>query len=156
VFEGHGGRWVQIASGFEEWITKRCKDAHRQYSKRHWDAVVAGPHPFTLEEQRIVEARRHFTCRLVGLGADGKLILEVFNGSSLTLPFLSLGTVSKGSNLQSGIWLPIPHVHPGQKSVTQHSVYNPPATPEGFAVYLLPDPEPEDRERYWEFKATSP
>jgi hypothetical protein len=153
IFEGHGGRLVQVADGFDIWLTKRCKSARGKYSKQQWAQIVAGPPPFTPEENRIVEARRQFTCRLTYVTPEGRLLLEVHNGSGMVLPYLSIGVQWKNNSLQGGIWLPVSNIRPGQTAVVDHDAYSTQAATEGVDLFLLPDPEPEDRERYWEFKA---
>jgi hypothetical protein len=155
VFEGGEDRMHQVADSFEAWLTKRCKAARGKYNKRQWAEIVAGPLPFTTEEHRIVEARRRFTCRAVGVTQEGKFLFEVHNGSRMMLPFLSIGVRSKDNCLQGGIWLPVSRVRPGQTAVVEHEVYKGMADPSGIEVFVLPDPEPEDRERFWEFKAFS-
>jgi len=158
VFAGRGGKLVQVADGFEEWLTKRCKAARRTYNKQRWAAIVAGPPPFTPEEQRIVEARRRFTWRVVGISPGRNFLIEVHNGSEMVLPFLSIGVrwQGAGGRLQGGIWLPVSHVRPGQTAVIEREVYKQMADPSGVELFPEPEPEPEDRERYWEFRAVSP
>ena len=155
VFEGHGGRWVQVADSFEAWLTKRCRAARKTYSKAEWAKVVAGPPPFSPEEHRIVEARRRFTWRLKGVTPHQSLLIEVTNGSEMVLPYLSIGVRWKDNSLEGGIWLPVSHVHPGQTAVVEHKGYSSEADPKEVEVFSLPDPEPEDRGRYWEFRALS-
>jgi hypothetical protein len=155
VFEGQDGRLIEVADSFEAWLAKRHKAARGKYNKRQWAEIVAGPPPFTPEEHRIVEARRRFTCGAVGVTPEGKFLFEVHNGSGMTLPFLSIGVRWKDNSLQGGIWLPVSHVRPGQTAIVEHEGYKGMADPSGVEVFVLPDPEPEDRERFWEFKALS-
>jgi hypothetical protein len=155
VFEGQDGKLVEVANSFEAWLAKRHKAARGKYNKRQWAEIVAGPPPFTPEEHRIVEARRRFTCRAVGVTPEGEFLFEVHNGSGMILPFLSIGVRWKDNSLQGGIWLPVSNVRPGQTAVVEHEVYKGMADPSGIEVFMLPDPEPEDRERFWEFKALS-
>ena len=56
--------------------------------------MLCGPSPFTAEELAIVEARRQFSWRLVGVTASGEVMYEVTNGSDRRLPFLSILTAS--------------------------------------------------------------
>ncbi len=153
VFEGNEGRMVEVADGFEEWLKKRCKAARGKYSKQEWAAILAGPRPFTSDERTIIEARRRFTCRVVGVTREGKLLLEVHNGSGMILPFLSLGVRWKDQSLQGAIWLPVSQVRPGQTAVVEHQVYKGIVGTWAIELFVLGDPEPEDRERFWEFKA---
>jgi len=152
VFEAGNATMHRVADGFEAWLTKRCKAARGKYKKRQWAAIVAGPPPFTPEEQRIVEARRQFACRAVGVTRDGAFLFEVTNGSRMILPFLSVGLRSKDNSLKGGIWLGVSHVCPGRTAIVEHEVYTGMSDPSAVQVFVLPDPEPEDRAGYWEFK----
>lgn len=154
VFEGGGGKLVQAADGFEDWLTKRRKAARAKYNKREWAGVLTGPPPFTPEEQAVVAARRLFTCRAAGVTAAGDMLFEVHNGSGTVLPFLSVGVrwEGEGGGLQGGVWVPVAHVRPGQTAVVEHDAYKGMSDPRKAEVFVLPDPEPEDRDRYWEFK----
>ena len=71
------------------------------------------------------------------------------NFSNRRLPFLSIGV--RGPNLIGGIWLPVSKIAPGETRVVEHDGYKCTA-PENQEAFALPDPWPEDRERYWEFK----
>lgn len=153
VFEGHERRLAKVADGFEQWLTKRCYEARSKYKKQKWAEIVGGPAPFSLEEQRIVEARRRFTSEAVGVTPAGELLLEVHNGSGIVLPFLSVGIRWKDESLHGGMWLPVSNVLPGQTVVIEHESYKRLAALSEVEVFLCPDPGPEDRDRYWEFKA---
>lgn len=155
VFEGHGGRLVQVAKGFEEWLRKRCRTARSKYSKREWERIVSGPPPFNAEECTIRKARRLFSCRATGFVSPNHMSFEVFNGSDMVLPYLSVGVQweSDAGELQGGIWLPVSHIGPGQAGTVEHEVYEGMADAKRVEVFVLPDPGPEERERYWEFRA---
>jgi hypothetical protein len=156
VLEGRRGGLQRQADGFEAWLLKRCKLARNTYTKEQWAAIVAGPPPFTPGESRILEARRQLSCRIAGVTPQGNLLFEVHNGSDVVLPFLSIGLRWKENGLQAGIWLPISHVPPGQTAVVEHETYKKVTNLTQIEFFVKPDPEPEDRERYWEFKALSP
>ena len=50
-------------------------------------------------------------------------------------------------------WLPVAAVLPGQTAVIEKSSYLEWVDPQDVVAFEKPDPEPEDRDRYWEFKA---
>jgi hypothetical protein len=156
VFEGSPSRQVQVADDFEAWLTKQCMAARRTYKKHRWAEIVAGPPPFTPEEQRIVEARRRFTWRVVGITPDRNFLIEVHNGAEMLLPFLSIGVRRRDSSPLGRIWVPVSHISPGQTVVVEREAYKTMVDPSGIELFAEADPEPEDRERYWEFKALSP
>jgi hypothetical protein len=149
VFEGRG---KEVANGFEEWLTKRCQAARATFNRRRWANVVAGPSPFTAAEQRIARGRKLFSFRVAGVTPQDNILVEVHNGSDITLPFLSIGVRWKDSSLEGGVWLPVSHIAPGMTAIVEHDVYRKMVATSGVEVFELPDPEPEDRERYWEFK----
>ena len=157
VFEGHNGKLVQLADGFQQWLIKRCKNARSKYKKQEWSKIVAGPQPFTDEENAILRARSLFRCRVAGTSPAGNFLFEVHNGSMRVLPFLSIGVEweKEGDRFRGGMWLPIAHILPGQTAVVEHEVYRGMVDPHKVDVFVLPNPEPEDRDRYWEFKALS-
>jgi hypothetical protein len=55
--------------------------------------------------------------------------------------------------LEGGVWLPDEHIGPGQTSVVVKDTYRDLIDPSDVEAYPLPDPEPEERSRYWEFRA---
>jgi hypothetical protein len=48
--------------------------------------------------------------------------------------------------------LVISHIGPGQKAVLHTDCYKTLISPELVEVFALPEPKPEDRCYYWEFK----
>jgi hypothetical protein len=44
------------------------------------------------------------------------------------------------------------HIGPGQTAVVEKDAYRDMVAPEDVEAYALPDPEPEERDRYWEFR----
>ncbi|MCE9552168.1 MAG: SMI1/KNR4 family protein [Planctomycetes bacterium] len=93
VFEWHYEEEVekQTANGFEEWIRRQCARVRKYYTKKEWQEIEKGPPAFSDHEKRIVEARRKFRWRIVGIGNSGDIRFEVCNGSEMVLPFLSIG-----------------------------------------------------------------
>lgn len=142
----------KTAKGFEAWISQKCKSARRQYDRRTWDSILKGPKPFTQEEQDIVNARKQYRWRVIGVAENGNLLFEVHNGSSMTLPYLSIGVRDKHGGLEGGVWLPVSHVGPLQTAIVEKDCYKAYLDPRNAETFAEPDPEPEDRDRYWEFK----
>lgn len=154
IFESTESGIRKAADTFEEWLKARAARARRRYKKREWAEVLRGPSPFTADELSIVEARRLFSWRVVGATASGDIMYEVSNRSARRLPFLSVGVRGKTGTLQGGVWLPVGHIGPGQTCVVAKDTYRDLLDPSEVEVYLLPDPEPEERARYWEFRET--
>jgi hypothetical protein len=146
----------QTGTGFEEWLRKKCEWARRTFTKKEWRAIEKGPLPFNDQEQAIVEARRKFRWRVVGISSTGGIQFEVHNGSDVVLPFLSVGIRGKrrgtDATLNGGVWLPVGSVLPDQTAVIEKDCYKEWVDPQNVEAFEAPDPEPEDRDRYWEFK----
>jgi hypothetical protein len=155
VFEWTGAKkLMRTASGFEEWLRRRCEVAKRSFSKEEWAKVVEGPKPFTPREMEIVEARRHFHWRVTGIGSDKSLEFEVRNASRILLPYLTVGIRGKDGTHIGGVWLPVGHVAPGMTAVVRKNCYSKWHDPRDIEAFEPGDPGPEDRDRYWEFRAT--
>ena len=97
--------------------------------------------------------RRPTDRRPVLLPSSGRGQLE---RSDMTLPYLFLGVRGKlrppnGGPLNGGA-LSGSSIRPGETRVIEHDCYKKVVTPEDVEVFDLPDPGPEDREQYWEFK----
>jgi hypothetical protein len=158
VFVWRHGRGLQkAADGFEEWLQSACAAARRKYKSREWEAIVKGPPPFSDRERAIVEARRRYRWRVVGIAPNGDLRFEVHNGSDMILPYLSLGVRGElrppqSGPLHGGARLPVAAIPSHTTLVVEYDCYKQFMAPEHVEVFDLPDPGPEDREQYWEFK----
>lgn len=105
---------------------------------------------FSERELAIVEARRLFTWRHLGFGANGDATFEVTNDSEMRLPFLSIGV--RGPNLIGGAWLRVSEIAPGSRAVLQHDCYKGMLEQTQVEFFDVDDPTPATRDRYWEFK----
>jgi len=152
VFEwiGASGYLRKTADGFEPWFERCCRRARKEYNKRRWSEILGGPEPFTKGEKRIVQARKRFRWNVVGVAKNKNLRFEVHNGSKTRLAYLSIGI---GGAIDGGIWLPVEHIGPGETQIVEFDCYKKFAAPDEVEPYELPDPIPEDRELYWEFRA---
>jgi hypothetical protein len=146
------------AVGLEEWLRAACASARRQFRRKEWEAIEHGPAPFSEFEQAIVSARRLYRWRILGIAPDGDLRFEVHNGSTMTLPYLSVEIRGqlwppKTGPLLRGAWLPVSAIPPGETGVVEFNCYKDLVDPKTVEAFDKPDPGPEDRDRYWEFKA---
>lgn len=159
VFEWYHGRGLQkTADGFEEWLKAKCSAARSLFKKKEWKAIEKGPPPFSEHEKAIINARKLFRWRVVGIAQNGDIRFEVHNGSNLILPFFSIGVRGKlrppkRGPLNGGVWLPVSKVLPGETCIIEKDCYKDLVDPKNIEVFEKPDPEPEDRDRYWEFKS---
>lgn len=153
VFEWSGGGLKKVSDTFEHWIEKRSADCKAKIGKTKWAKILKGPPPFTSQETRIVEARKRFEWTVTGISNNGDISFKIHNGSDLTLPFLSVGVRSIDRSFNGGVFIPVSGLKPGQTAVIDRDCYKKQIDPKLIEVFALPDPGPEDRDRYWEFRA---
>jgi hypothetical protein len=153
IFEYELGEEEKVADDFEEWLTASCTRARKSYGKKKWTEILHGPKPFTAEEQEILETRRQIRWRVLGIDANGDHIFEITNAGSRALPVLTVGIQSKDRQLNGAVRLDIGHIGPGQKGILHRSCYKKYKPPTEIEVFALPEPEPEERDYYWEFKS---
>src|SRR5688572_23429150 len=152
VWEPAGGEFRVVGDSFDAWLESRCAAARQRYKGREWAQILAGPAPFTSEERRIVDARREFKWRVIGSTPDGKVRFEVRNDSDMVLPFLSIGVRAKNGAWTGGVWLPVATIPPKQTAVVEKDCHGGTTSPSEIEFFNVPDPESEDRDRYWEFR----
>jgi hypothetical protein len=155
VFEFESGSEEKVADDFEEWLRESCAHARNTYGKEKWAEIVRGPEPFTVEERQLIEARHAIQWRVLGIDADGNHIFEVTNASGRALQLLTVGVCSKDHRLNGAIRLKIGHIGPGQTGIVHADCYKDLVSPHVIEVFALPDPQPEDRERYAELRSNS-
>jgi hypothetical protein len=141
----------KVADDFADWLKASCTQARKSYGKEKWAELIRGPSPFDAEEEGIVEARRQFGWRVLGVDSQGNHIIRVTNSSKLNLPALTLGVRSKDGRLNGAILLPVGNISPGQTIELHIDCYRDFLKPHEVEVFSLPDPRPEDRDRYHEF-----
>lgn len=144
----------RVADTFEEWLLMTWKTAKAEYSPRTWKRILQGPAPFTPEELAILEARRQFRWKVVGIDQDCTLHLEVFNGSNRRLAYIGLGVHGTRRGVWLGLAFRVDHIQPGTIGRVRHDGLH--------CLGLKPDeielfdeeeePGPEDRELCWEFR----
>ncbi len=122
IYEQRGANLFNTKLGFSEWFASRWSRSKNFYSKKAWAKYVAGPKPFTPEEQLIVEARLLYSINLLGHDDSGLAIVEVTNGSSLVLPTLTV-RVDAGKRERGAIWLNVSDVFPGSKKILHEDIY---------------------------------
>jgi hypothetical protein len=141
----------KVANSFAAWIFESCVKARSLYKKREWQEILEGPSPFTSEELRIVEERRKFDWKIIGYD-ENDVVFCVKNKSSLSLPFLTLGVAAKDKSFEGAVRLETSSISPGHEQLIRRAVYKELMSPDKLDIYSLPDPIPEDRKRYWEFR----
>jgi hypothetical protein len=153
VFEWVGRGLRKVSDTFEQWIEKRCLDCKKRIGKTRWAKILEGPMPFSAEEMRIIEARKRFEWSVMGKTDNDDVRFKVHNGSDITLPFLSIGIRSIDRKFNGGVYLPVSALKPGETAIIDRDCYKKQIDPNLIEAFALPDPGPEDRDRYWEFRA---
>lgn len=111
------------------------------------------PKPFSKMELGIIEARKLFHWRHIGFTENGNSLFEVSNGSAMTLSYFSIGVQGKGgTKLIGGVWLNVSAIAPGQTGEVEHQCYKEMLNPEEHEFFSSPEPTPETRDKFWEFK----
>jgi hypothetical protein len=151
VYEILSNRLSRTAENFEEWLSESCRKAHSSYGKTEWKEILEGPSPFTQEELRIIEERRKFEWKIIGYD-ENDVVFCIKNKSDLSLPFLTLGVEAKDKSFEGAVRLNVSGINPGHEKLIRRDVYKDLLSPEKLNIYSLPDPTPEERKRYWEFR----
>lgn len=152
VYRVNGSRERRVANDFEEWLHGSCTQARRAYTKERWEEIVAGPAPFTPDERQIVAARRNFRWHFRSTDEDGNIVLEIHNESTRSLPALTLGVRSTDRRLNGAVRIDVHDLAPGQSTVRTVGIYKGLVPVEQIELFDLPDPNPAERNEYFELK----
>lgn len=152
VFEFEAGLEEKAADDFDEWLEASCAAARDQYNEEQWAGILRGPEPFTQEENEIIETRRLFHWRVLGIDEDKNHIFEIGNASCRRLPALTVGVRSKDGRLNGAIRLRTEDIGPGQTTILHVGCYKGLKSAEEIEIFALPDPQPEDREYFSELQ----
>lgn len=143
----------QISPSFSDWVHQAYDWAKGKYSQKQWKNILTGPPPFTAGELSVVDARKRFSWSLIGFGPNGDALFEIANHSSRTIPWLTLGIRDRSRAVLDGaVWLDVGHIRPGETGLVAKDCYKDRITSDALEPFDLPDPIPEKRERYWEFR----
>lgn len=154
IFEFELDSKEKVADDFDEWLMASCAHARSAYGKEKWAEIMRGPEPFSPDEEEVVEARRQIRWRVLGIDPVGNHVFEVTNAGSRRLPALTVGVRSRNGRLNGAIRLKIGHIGPGETAVLHRECYKDLMPPHEIEAFALPDPRPEDRDRYGEFEST--
>lgn len=152
VFESYGPALRKVGECFAEWLHARAQAVRKTIGVRRWKDIVSGPPPFSPRELAILEARKAYRWRVVGTTPDGDVEFDVYNGSPMVLPFLSVGARSRLGDIEGRVKLSVGQLEPGASQTIRHSCYKGHIDRRHLELFDLPDPSPEERDAYWEFK----
>lgn len=139
------------ADSFLDWLTRAWERCRRRYTKKAWARVMAGPEPFTPEEQRIVDIRRGFSWRQLP-PQNGSIAIEFTNASGGYLPRYSIGIKDKDRFGMVGGFAPeVAHIGPGMTAVVHVPLggYSHLLTAENAVLFDKGEPKPESRGDFW-------
>lgn len=137
---------------FADWLKARYDAERSSHSATEWNAITDGTIDFNDKEKKIIEARKHFHWEVIGRSDDGNFIFKITNLSSITLPYISIGMRSRDRSLNSKLWIPVSDLEPSCTKIIEKEVYGASINPNLLEVYELPEPNPLDKEKYWEFR----
>jgi hypothetical protein len=149
VFQGAIHPIRRLSRSFEEWFLTTFRRTKKNYPKKSWTEMTGDVMPFDRREEEIVSAIKLFNFRKVGISADGGVLIEVQNRSSMKLQFLTIGV--KFGRLTGFCAIPVESVEPGETQVIERSFYKGAADPKTIELVQLELPTPEDRRYFWEF-----
>ncbi len=141
------------ADSFMDWLTRAWDRSRRRYTKKEWAKALAGPKPFTAEEQRIVEIRRLFSWRQLP-PLNGMVSIEFNNRSNGYLSRYSIGVKDKfGVRMIGAFFVDVSQIGPGTKAVIHVPMggYAHLLTAESSVLFDKGVPEPESRGDFREF-----
>lgn len=152
VYVWKDSKFCKISDSFSDWLEEKSYIIRKRIGLEIWNKMLVKAASFTKEESDIVEALKKIQWSVIGVSKEDEFLFNIFNNSTMVLPFLSLGVRSKDGMLNGGLWLPISHINPGQRSVVKRGCYQNLINPRDLEIYALPIPQPYQREEYWEFR----
>lgn len=135
------------ADSFAQWLTNAWERSRRQYTQREWSRVLAGPVPFTEEEQKIVARRRGFSWRQLS-PESGHIVIEFTNRSDGQLSRYTIGVKDTyGTRMTGALFVDVSRIAPGTTSVVRVPLggYSQLLTPEISVLFDKGEPMPESR-----------
>ena len=141
-----------IAETFEAWLEDSYHKIKADYSSEAWGKIKSGPQPFDDVEATVIEARKYFKWREVGISDDGDRLLEFENNSDNLIPCFSIGVRSTDGSLNGAIIIDVKELAPGSKEVYAVACYKQFYNPRNLNLFDLPKLGPEDREFLAELK----
>lgn len=141
-----------LSPSFDQWLADAYRAIQARYPKKQWKAIVAGPPPFDEEEASMVAARAKFVWRVLGADENGDMLIEIENRSERSIPRFALGARALDRRLHGGLNLDVSAISPGSKAVLTRSCYKKFYPADQMELFDLPQPGPEDREYYFEFR----
>jgi len=146
------GSLRKVSDCFYAWFESRFKTAKKSYSRKEWKALQSEPAGFTERERQIVAARKKFKWSVLKIGVDNNVTFRIRNQSTLTLPYFSLGVRSKISKTTGGVWLSVADIAPGTSGTVVKECYKNFFRADEMEFFDQPNPEPHNKDRYWEFR----
>jgi len=135
-------------------LRRSCEEARKNFTEEEWNAIKVGPLPFSASEEEVVRARRNMKWKFLGIDEEGRHIIEITNTGATQLPVLKIGARSRDGSLNGGVLLNTDGLGAGETRLLRIACYRGLVSPEEIDLFSLPDPRPDDRSRYPEFRNT--
>ncbi len=142
IYEWTEDSLEKVADSFEEWLIMRCTDMRRSYSEKEWNDILQTGKILTDEEKAIMEATKQFQWQVMEFNSSRKVKLELINNSNMVLQKLIIGMRTKnltqdGQIWESGIYLNVSDIQPGQKSIIEHQIHQLIFTPDNTEFFAI-------------------
>jgi hypothetical protein len=145
VSQGSGLK--RLNQTFSEWMCAQYHKHRAKYGVRRWKYLMAGPKPFTPEEEAIVANRLQWSVRILAdqtAAPFGRILAEVTNGSQHHLDWLTTTTVEPKEWLGDN-WFDVKDIAPGQTAVRSVWSNEGKIRADELILKLKPINGPEDR-----------
>jgi hypothetical protein len=152
ILEAEGSSFRVVANSFDEWLQESCSKTRRAFGTEKWNEIVLGAPPFSPEELAVIFARRLFRWERLTTDPEGNVGIKVWNGSNHILKSLTIGVRSLDGRMNGAIRVPVKKLQPGESAIFAVNCYKELVMPHEIELFALPDPQPEDRERFPELQ----
>jgi hypothetical protein len=147
LFVSHGSALKRLNQTFAQWLCAQYRIHRNRYRVRRWKYLMAGPKPFTPEEEAIVANRLQWSVRILAdqtAAPFDRILVEVTNGSQHHLDWLTTTTVEPKEWLGDN-WFDVKDIAPGQTAVRSKWSNEGKIRAEELILKLKPINGPEDR-----------
>jgi hypothetical protein len=145
VSQGSGLK--RLNQTFSEWMCAQYHKHRANYGVRRWKYLMAGPKPFTPEEEVILANRLQWSVRILAdqtAAPFGRILVEVTNGSQHHLDWLTT-TFVEPKEWAGANWYDVKDIAPGQTAVRSVWSNEGKIRAEELILKLMPVNGPEDR-----------
>lgn len=143
----HGSGLKRFNQTFAQWLGDQYRIHRNRYGVRRWKYLMAGPKPFTPEEEVILANRLQWSVKILAdqtAAPPGRILVEVTNGSQHHLDWLTTTKVEPKDWLGDN-WFDVKDIAPGQTVVRSVWSFEGKIRADELILKLKPINGPEDR-----------